>query len=63
MFWHQDDDVTLTSKGYIWTYTGKQLTDKSIAVLPELDSEFIISSKKIVGICSDYVVNYKNGDI
>ena len=26
-FWHQEDDVTLTSKGYMWTYPGKQLSD------------------------------------
>ena len=22
-FWHQNDDITLTSNGYIWTYSGK----------------------------------------
>ena len=27
-FWHQNDDVTLTSNGYIWTYPGKQLNIK-----------------------------------
>ena len=36
LFEHQEDDVTLTSEGYIWTYPNKQLTDNSIAVLPEL---------------------------
>ena len=34
-FWHQTDDVTLTSFGFLWTYPGKNLTPKSIAVLPE----------------------------
>ena len=29
-FWHQEDDVTLTSCGFIWTYPGKELTDNSI---------------------------------
>ena len=24
-FWHQEDDITLTSKEYIWAYPGKQL--------------------------------------
>ena len=56
-FWHQEDDVTLTSKGYMWTYPGKKLTTNSIAVLPELNNQ---NPKKALGICSDYVVNYKD---
>jgi len=59
-FWHQEDDVTLTSKGYMWTYPGKKLTSKSICVLPEKNNEEL---KKCLGICSDYVVNYKKEDI
>jgi hypothetical protein len=34
-FWHQNDDFTLTSKNYIWTYPNKPLTTNSICVLPE----------------------------
>ena len=34
-FWHQEDDITLTSKNFIWTFPGKKLTSRSIAVLPE----------------------------
>ena len=56
-FWHQEDDVTLTSKGYMWTYPEKKLTSNSISVLPELNDE---NPKKCFGICSDYVVNYKD---
>ena len=29
-FWHENDAVTLTNKGFIWTYPGKQLTLNSI---------------------------------
>ena len=54
-FWHQEDDVTLTSCGFIWTYPGKQLTSKSICVLLEKNNEI---PKKAFGICSDYVVYY-----
>ena len=56
-FWHQEDDYTLTSKGYIWTYPGKKLLDKSICVLPE-----IANYKEIdcLGICSDFIERYKN---
>ena len=31
-FWHQDDSYTLTSQGYIWTYPGNAVTDKSVIV-------------------------------
>ena len=24
-FWHQEDDYTITSRGFIWTYPGKKL--------------------------------------
>ncbi len=51
-FWHQEDDYAMTSKGYIWTYPGKQLTNKSIAVMPEIN--FDKSINICAGICSDY---------
>jgi len=54
-FWHQDDDATLTSNGFIWTYPGKPLTEKSICVLPGLDENI----SKCYGICSDTVYNFK----
>jgi hypothetical protein len=55
-FWHQEDDVTITSLGYFWTYPGKKLTHNSIAVMPEIKyfDEINIS----YGICSDYIENY-----
>jgi hypothetical protein len=56
-FWHQEDDVTITSLGYFWTYPGKKLTKNSIAVMPETkDFEDI---HKSYGVCSDYVLKYK----
>jgi len=54
-FFHQNDNVTLTSKGYIWTYPTQPLTKKSICVLPELQK---IDFKESAGICSDYIVRY-----
>ena len=56
-FWHQEDDYTLTSNGYIWTYPGKNLSKKSISVLPELKKTKL--SKSISGICSDFIAKYK----
>jgi hypothetical protein len=55
-FWHQKDDVTLTSKGYIWAYPGKQPLENSIAVLPELNEDNLTLA---VGVCSDYIKDYK----
>jgi hypothetical protein len=61
-FWHQEDDFTLTSKNYIWTYPGKTYTSKSIIVMPETVPEFDFS-KLIVydcfGVCTDYPMKIK----
>ena len=38
-FWHQKDDITLTSKGHIWAYPGKQPIKDSITVMPELHQD------------------------
>ena len=57
-FWHQEDDYTLTSNGYIWTYPGKKLSKKSICVLPEIKKTKL--SNSISGICSDFIEKYKN---
>ena len=56
-FWHQHDDYTLTSKGYIWAYPGMPLTDNSISVMPEWDKSISLTdySPNCYGICSDYV--------
>ena len=56
-FWHQNDDVTLTSNGFIWTYAGKELTQDSICVLPEINN---IEKVNCAGICSDYIMKYSN---
>jgi hypothetical protein len=60
-FWHQTDDFTLTSKGFIWTYPGKDLTDASIMVLPEMfdPSLDIIKNSVCYGVCTDYINKIK----
>jgi hypothetical protein len=55
-FFHQNDPVTLTSKQYIWTYPTQPLTEKSICVLPELQT---IDVDGCAGVCSDYIIRYK----
>lgn len=54
-FWHQEDDYTLTSNGFVWTYPGKTILSNSICVLPEIANYDTIAC---AGICSDYIKNY-----
>lgn len=52
-FWHQEDDFTMTSNGYIWTYPGQDVTDMSILV--DLDMKSHDFDLDAYAICSDYV--------
>ena len=54
-FFHQNDPVTLTSKGYMLTYPTQPLTEKSICVKPEVQ---LIALKHSAGICSDVIEKY-----
>ena len=56
-FFHDTDDATLTSRGYIWTYPGKYLTPKSIAVLPE---KSYLKNIPYAGVCTDYPLVFKD---
>ena len=60
-FWHQEDDFTLTNKNYVWTYPGKELTDRSILVLPEQNNINYqnIKDKNIYGVCTDYPIKWR----
>ena len=55
-FWHEEDIVTLTSRGVIWAYPGKQPIKGSIAVMPEIYNDNL---DNCIGICSDYINSYK----
>ena len=55
-FWHQNDDVTITNKGFWWTYPGKKLYKNSICVLPEKFNQDI---SICAGCCSVLIGNYK----
>lgn len=60
-FWHQNDNFTLTSKNYIWTYPGQSYTASSIIVMPEWDDKDWDSLRvtNCFGICSDFVGKLK----
>lgn len=55
-FWHQNDDITLTSLNYIWAFPGKQPIKNSIAVMPEINNDDVSECQ---GICSDFIEKYK----
>lgn len=57
-FWHDADDYTLTSHGYIWAYPDKQVlyNSNTIAVLPELNNTDVTTFS---GVCSDVIGNYE----
>lgn len=53
-FWHQNDVMTLTSRGYIWSNIGYYL-QKGITV----SLEYKKVPEYIGGVCSDYISLYK----
>lgn len=55
-FWHDVDDMTITSHGFIWAHPKIQPLKNSIAVLPD---NYKWDLSKCIGICSDYIANYK----
>lgn len=57
-FWHQEDDYTITSRGIVWVYPGKSLTESAICVMPELANYSIDEMLRCQGLCSDNVIKY-----
>jgi hypothetical protein len=53
-FWHQNDDFTLTSKGYIWTFPEKNVGKKSIIV--DNSSDWREKKYNCFAVCSDYIL-------
>lgn len=60
-FWHDTDEYTLTSKGYVWAYPGRlPAGPHCICVMPELHYPIeAIAEMKTLGICSDFVADIK----
>jgi hypothetical protein len=58
-FSHDKDPFTLTSKGYIWTYPGNDISEKSILVMPETTLLTEKTIRSCYGICSDYILQFK----
>lgn len=56
-FWHEDDQYTLTSKGFVWTHPNSTLINASIMVMPEHVDMALNNAvqAKCFGVCSDFV--------
>lgn len=52
-FWHQSDDYTLTTKGFIWTYPNKATIAGCILVHLEPWTS-LVDERKLAGVCSDF---------
>jgi len=59
-FWHDQDDYTITSNGFIWSYPGSELNHRCIAVMPENVYYSINNLSVAHGICSDNIEYYQN---
>ena len=61
VFWHQEDDYTMTTHNFIWTYPGckiKQFSYRQIILLFDWTYDDIEIPHG--GICSDEIILYKN---
>jgi hypothetical protein len=61
-FYHKDDDHILTHNGFIWTYPGKPLFQRSVCVMPEWHHDVktpLLKSIDCFGVCTDYPVIIK----
>ena len=55
-FWHEQDQYTLTSTGYIWSYPNVELSERTIQLMPEWsDPDLNNIDRSCYGVCSDYV--------
>lgn len=56
-FWHEDDNFTLTKKGYVWAHFKSNVLENSIKVCLEFENTDFSSC---YGICSDDIESFKN---
>jgi hypothetical protein len=61
-FWHQEDDVTLTSQEFIWAYPGKHTNNYRNLVVLDFSEDVNLGWYKTFGVyavCVDYVGEIK----
>ena len=50
-FWHENDTLTLTSRGFIWAYPNLITPENAIAVMPEIAHGDL---NRVLGVCTDF---------
>lgn len=58
-FYHTNDDYTITSFGYIWTYPGQKIADNFILVMPESVGILTDNNVNCFAVCTDYCNDWK----
>lgn len=58
-FWHQNDDYTITSNGFIWVYPGKKIVKNCIIVKPELGNYTVKELQTCHAICTAEIEKYE----
>jgi hypothetical protein len=53
-FYHDRDDFTLTSKGFIWTFPNKNVCGKSVIV--DLNEDWSKNHYNSFAVCSDFIL-------
>ena len=53
-FWHENDDYTLTSDNFIWTFPDKETCKKSVIV--DKDKNWREKNYKCFGVCTDWIL-------
>tara|TARA_B100001287_G_C22669354_1_gene524518 strand:- start:1818 stop:2252 length:435 start_codon:yes stop_codon:yes gene_type:complete len=56
-FWHQNDNYTITSNGFIWTYPENKLTKKSICL--HFKRKNVDYKNICYGVCSDWIETFR----
>ena len=54
-FWHQDDMMTITSKGYVWSRPGFFIND---GITVECGKP-LETPENILGVCTDYPIEWR----
>lgn len=57
-FWHEEDQYTITSEGWVWAYPNKLVPSPmsmSVCVMPEI---YNTDTTNFQAICTDYVETY-----
>lgn len=58
-FWHQEDDYTLTSGGWIWAYPGLRAPKgPGTCITVAKGKDYPWKEQGFQGICSDYIESY-----